>query len=352
MDSSVVPEADVKPERVREWVVEELRRLGRGATPSDRRFPLATTVVESGPEPVVAARAYYRTACSDWGSAWILALEVDGERLFAVYAGTDGDTGWLELFDGAGAPLATASLDGDGVTWEPTDVARARTHSGERPQTARAPRPRLVVLGASGGVGRQVVRQAHDHGYHVVAVTRPASTVELPPGVEHRAGDLTDGAFLREVLRGATAVVSALGLRMPGLAPWHRPEVPDLLTRITPVLVGAMRAEGVGRIVAVSAGGVGDSRSQVPAFFRAMIKTTALRHAYAELEVMERVLLESGLDVCLCRPGGLSDGRYTGKAQVVDHIGPTPISRADVAGWMLHALRTTPFAHRTAMIAV
>jgi uncharacterized protein YbjT (DUF2867 family) len=211
---------------------------------------------------------------------------------------------------------------------------------------------RIVVLGASGGVGKLLVTQAHARGDQVVAVTRPGTAVTLPTGVEHRVGDVTNAAFLREAVRGADAVASGLGLRIRGLAPWNRPEVPDFLTRFTPVLIAAMQAEGVRRIVAVSAGGVGPSRPLVPAVFRAMIATTALRYAYAELEVMEQGLLASGLDVCLCRPGGLSDGPLTGKVTVVERMaGPARISRADVAAWMLAQLATTPFAHRAALIS-
>jgi hypothetical protein len=112
-----------------------------------------------------------------------------------------------------------------------------------------------------------------------------------------------------------------------------------------------MRAAGVARIVAVSAGGVGDSRAVTPVFFRLFVAVTALRHAYAELEVFERVLLESGLDVCLARPGGLSDGPVTGTVGVVERLGPRPISRADVAAWMLDQLGTAPFARRAPLIA-
>jgi putative NADH-flavin reductase len=211
---------------------------------------------------------------------------------------------------------------------------------------------RLVVLGASGGVGQELVKQARERGWEVTAVTRPGSATNAVPGVTARVGDPADRAFLTEALRGADAVASGLGIRLAGLAPWTRPEQPDFLTRSTPALIDAMRAAGVGRIVAVSAAGVGDSKERVPTVFRAFIRATALRHAYAELEVMERLLLASGLDVCLCRPGGLSNGPRTTPARVVAQTTSARIARADVAAWMLEQLETTPFPHHTAQIAV
>lgn len=210
---------------------------------------------------------------------------------------------------------------------------------------------KLVVLGASGGIGGHLVTEALARGHEVTAVTRPTSKFTAPAGVRALTGDLTDEAFLRTAIQGADAVLSALGLRMPGIAPWHRPEDPTFASRATTAVVAAMKAEGVSRIVVVSAGGVGESRAAVPAFFRVMIATTALRHAYADLARVEQTLLASGLDVCIARPGGLGDGPPTRKVAVVPTIGPAQIARADVACWMLDQLATTPFAHRAAMIA-
>src|SRR5262245_36156486 len=113
-------------ESARRWCEQELARLGRSAQPSEDRFPARAALVESAPEVVREARRFYREACFDWGSAWIFRYQVEGEALFVVYTGTDGDVGWLELFDASGALLAVATLDGDRVFWEERELARAR----------------------------------------------------------------------------------------------------------------------------------------------------------------------------------------------------------------------------------
>ncbi len=211
----------------------------------------------------------------------------------------------------------------------------------------------LTILGASGGCGRHLVTQALERGHQVTAVARPSSTLEAPTGVRVERGDLTDRSFLQSVVEGSDAVLSALGLRVGSLAPWARPEVPDFLSRSTPALVDAMKASGVRRVIAISAGGVADSLPHVPGAFRVMLKVTALKYAYAELEVMERLLLDSGLDVCLPRPTGLTDGPRTGQVKVcASFSGRATISRADVAGWMLDEVVLPAFAARTPMISV
>ncbi|MCA2980965.1 MAG: NAD(P)H-binding protein, partial [Myxococcaceae bacterium] len=158
---------------------------------------------------------------------------------------------------------------------------------------------------------------------------------------------------LRGVLEGQDAVLSALGLKLPGLSPWSKAEDPTFLSRSTAALVEACRARGVKRVLAISAGGVGDSAANVPGAFRVLIKLSALKTAYAQLEDMERQLLGSGLDVCLPRPTGLTDGPLTKQVVVAERFkGRATISRADVAFWMLEQLERPTFGHRTPMITV
>lgn len=211
----------------------------------------------------------------------------------------------------------------------------------------------LAILGASGGCGTQLMQQAVAARHAVTAIVRPSSTLNPPEGVHVERGDINDLSFLSGAIGGADAVLSALGLRLPGLAPWARPEIPDLLSRSTPVLVEAMRKTGVRRLIAISAGGVGDSYMKVPAMFRFFINATALRHAYAELEAMEKILLASDLEVCICRPTGLTDGPLTRTVKVCSSFqGRATISRADVAAWMLEEVARPHFAEKTPMISV
>jgi len=212
---------------------------------------------------------------------------------------------------------------------------------------------KLVVLGASGGCGRELVKQAAARGHSVTAVGRGSSRLEVPAGLRALRGSLDDEGFLREVIRGADAVLSALGLRLPGIAPWNRPEDPAFLDRSTAAIVRAMKAEGVSRAVVISAGGAGDSHGEMPAGFKWFMRMSALRHVYPALDRMERAWLESGLDVCIPRPTGLTDEPATGRAKAVARVvGRATIPRADVAAWMLDALAAPRFEARTPLLTV
>jgi len=210
---------------------------------------------------------------------------------------------------------------------------------------------KLVVLGASGGIGRLLVQQAAERGHEVRAVGRAGSRIEVQSGGSLHRGDLTDEAFLREAMRGSDAVASCLGLKLPGIAPWHKAEDATFLDRSTTAIVAAMKAERVRRVIAVSAGGVGDSLSLVPAFFRAFLATTALKGVYAALDRMERIYLESGLETCMVRPPGLTDDPGTGRFVIVPKFpSEARMPRADVAAFMLAELERSGFSARTPLI--
>jgi putative NADH-flavin reductase len=211
---------------------------------------------------------------------------------------------------------------------------------------------KLAVLGASGGCGAQLVSQAKLRGHEVTAVVR-SQAWQPPSGVQVLRGDLTNETFLREAVKGKDAVLSALGLRLKGIAPWNKPDDPTFLTRSTNALVAAMKAEGIKRVIAISSGGVGDSFAVMPGIMKFMIKNTALKYAFPELERLEAALLSSGLDVLMVRPSGLTDGPTTGQVKVArSYTGRATISRADVASWMLEQLGKPVFEEKTPMISV
>lgn len=71
-----------------------------------------------------------------------------------------------------------------------------------------------VVIGASGGTGRALVRELHGRGRRVRAVNR-SGRADVPPGVEVVAGDARDAERMRQVCRGAAVVYNAVNPPFP-----------------------------------------------------------------------------------------------------------------------------------------
>lgn len=201
---------------------------------------------------------------------------------------------------------------------------------------------KLVVLGASGKVGKQIVLQALERGHDVVAVVRPSTVYEPPDRIRVVRAEVLEPGVLAPVFEGRDAVLSSLGGQRRNPAnPWSSlVSPPDFATVSAGRIVEAMKATGVSRVVAVSSAGVADSAPHMNAVMRVLVAASNVGVAYRDLAGMEQVYAESGLDWCCVRPVVLTDGARTGEVRVVDHFGLTmTISRADVAFAMLERLR-------------
>ena len=209
------------------------------------------------------------------------------------------------------------------------------------------PRPKILVLGATGGTGRLIVAQSLARGYDVTALVRSPGKAKILPGAKLVVGDARDPKVLREALRGRDAVVSALGTPA---SPFR--EV-TLLSEATRTLVGAMRDEGVARLVAVTGIGAGDSRGHGGFAFDRLILPLLLRHVYADKDRQEDIVRQSGLDWVLVRPTVLSNkpGRGAVRA-LVDLAGfhGGSIAREDVARFVLDQVETDAWIGRTPLI--
>src|SRR5688572_29833454 len=199
---------------------------------------------------------------------------------------------------------------------------------------------KLLILGASGATGGWLTKLAGQAGHAVTALVRPASPFAPPFGTRVIRGDVLDPAALASALDGMDAVASCLGIRRASVSPWSALQSPpDFTTRVAQTLVPAMTRAGVRRIVAISAGGVAESITQLSMPVRWMVASGGVGVAYRDLAEMERLLSASSLDWLAVRPVTLMNGPPTGLAGKVDRYGLfSIIRRSDVATWMLGAL--------------
>lgn len=224
----------------------------------------------------------------------------------------------------------------------------------DRPTFRVMPSLRLLVLGASGGCGSWLTRLAAASGHTVTAVVRESRTVDAPVNVSVRVGDVTDRSFLADLCAGHDVVLSCLGIRRAGSVPWARMlSPPDFTERVARVLVPAMHASGVKRLVAISAGGVRESIGQLTPLVRTILGMGNVAAQYRDLANMERIIESSALDWLIVRPVTLVDGPPRGLAGPVSRYGIfSHVRRSEVAEWMLRAATApAPFAQRHVTLA-
>ena len=201
----------------------------------------------------------------------------------------------------------------------------------------------LLVVGSTGPLGREFIAQAMDAGHVVRALARNPSALKPAPSLEVVRGDVFDQPSLDAAARGQDAAVVILGLPFSAL---RKPT--NVFSQGTRNLIAAMRPAGVRRLIVVSSFGVGDSRRDARLHER-LFFSLALRGAYADKVLQEQAVRESGLDYTIVRPARLTmakgDGRYT--ALIGPGSIPSPVARADVARFILDALRAREYVGKT-----
>lgn len=200
---------------------------------------------------------------------------------------------------------------------------------------------KILVIGASRGIGLETVRAARAAGHQVRAFAR--STVAIEDGeVETVQGDALDASAVRRALTGVDAVVQALGTP-------SKPDVyiggTDLFSKATRVLVDAMSALGPRRLIVVTGFGAGDSRGH-GGFLHDLAFRLALDRIYRDKDVQEMIVKRSGLDWTIVRPGLLNDRPASGKARALTDPKDwkaAPVSRADVASFLVSQIDDRTF---------
>jgi len=195
-------------------------------------------------------------------------------------------------------------------------------------------RMKLVVLGATGGTGLELVRQAIERGHSVTALVRsPDRLRAFQDPITVKRGDLLNPAELEQAIKGQDAVLSGFGPRVPvSKADAH------LLEQFAVALTSAMVRARVRRVVVESVAFLFRDSIVPPAY---LLGRLLFPRTVADAAAMERVFGESDLDWTMVRPPELTDKPYTGKYRVREGHLPRfgfKVSRADVADFMIRVV--------------
>ncbi|MBF2074195.1 MAG: hypothetical protein IGS50_10605 [Synechococcales cyanobacterium C42_A2020_086] len=91
--------------------------------------------LEQVPPAVSAAYEFYdqEVAQADWGSVAVYQPTLAGQSVYVVQVTTDGDDGWLEVYDSAGNLLGAARRYIELLAWGKVDCLRKQVQTGEFP---------------------------------------------------------------------------------------------------------------------------------------------------------------------------------------------------------------------------
>ena len=207
---------------------------------------------------------------------------------------------------------------------------------------------RVLIIGASKGIGLETTRQALDAGHDVRAFARSATAIAVSnPSLEKMRGDALKTENVETALVGVDVVIQTLGV---GLGDLFRPV--HLFSEATRVLIAAMRRQGVKRLICVTGFGAGDSRASISCLQRLPFQIVFGR-AYDDKSLQEQLIKESELDWTIARPGVLTSGPRTGHYQILSEATQWRngiISRADVAEFLVRQIGDQTYIRKTPVL--
>ena len=200
----------------------------------------------------------------------------------------------------------------------------------------------LLVFGATGSIGRELVRQALDLGYRVSAFVRDPAKLDIEhPELRVFAGNALEPASVEAAMRDQEAVLCALGAGRKGV----------VRSEGTRNILRAMENAEVTRLICQTTLGAGESWGNLNFFWKRVMFGMLLRQAFEDHVMQENHVKQSRLDWTIVRPGAFTDGERTGKYRHgfpgSDRTTQLKISRADVADFMLRQLKDTTYLRQT-----
>jgi len=197
-------------------------------------------------------------------------------------------------------------------------------------------RLRILIVGATGGTGRELVRQALEQGHQVTALVRKPKKMKL----EHSnlrvvQGNVRDYDSVESAMRGQSAVVCALGTK--------RFFFPNrVVSDGTANILRAMKSCNVPRLVCESSLGIGNSVGRLGLLYTFLVVPVILPFIFYDKVRQEKLIEESDTDWVIVRPAVLSNaparGKYRHGRSVGNYLWTNRIARADVADFMLKQL--------------
>jgi len=198
---------------------------------------------------------------------------------------------------------------------------------------------KVLIIGASRGIGLETVKAALFAGHNVRALARSAARIPIQnPGLDRVAGNALDSSAIRSNLDGVDVVVQTLGV---DVAPRSIFERTTLFSQSTRIIVDAMKAAGVKRLIAVTGLGAGNSRGHGGIIYDSVVFPLLLKRVYDDKDVQEWIIKSSGLDWTIVRPGLLTNRPATGHYRILTAAEDWrfgTISRADVADFIVRQI--------------
>ncbi len=201
---------------------------------------------------------------------------------------------------------------------------------------------KVLILGATGSLGKQIVVQAIERGHDVTALVRNPEKI-TDARIHVQSGPL-DAGHLELAMEGQDAVIFALGTK---------PGATTFFSDTTRLLLAAMQKRGVRRLVVVTGIGSGDSKGHGGFLYDWIVYPLITKGIYEDKDRQEALLKASDRDWIAVRPAAFTNGPLTRTWRATDDLRGVTIkwiSRADAASFTLDQLTNDEWLRRTPLV--
>lgn len=207
---------------------------------------------------------------------------------------------------------------------------------------------KLLIFGATGSIGTQVVEQALEKGHTVTAFVRNPGKLKMQhPNLNIFTGDVMNRTLVEKAVIGHDAAICVLGSgkKLTG----------TVRSQGTHNIIEALEKVGVRRFICQSTLGAGDSWDNLNFYWKYIMFGLILRKVFADHQIQEQYVRHSNLDWTIIRPGAFIEGTRTGKYRHgfpgSDRTSSLTISRPDVADFILKQLTDNTYLGKAASLS-
>jgi putative NADH-flavin reductase len=206
---------------------------------------------------------------------------------------------------------------------------------------------KLLIIGATRGIGRNLVEQALDQKHAVTAlVRRPQGLSINHERLTVMPGDILDPEAVEQAVEGQDSVCITIGT-----GPSRRPVT--VFSKGTQNVMAAMTPSKASMLICVTGIGAGDSKNHGGFFYDKIFNPLLLKTIYEDKDRQEELVRNSGLEWVIVRPGFLTNGPLTGtyrELTELEGITAGKISRADVAHFILNEFDEKQYLSKTPLL--
>jgi putative NADH-flavin reductase len=211
---------------------------------------------------------------------------------------------------------------------------------------------KIVIFGATGYSGKEILRQALAQNHQVTVLTRSAKSVStLHKNLTIIEGNVLNPKTVNSVLQGQEAVIQCLGIGGKGDG-----KPTTFISEATKIIVDEMEKTQVKRLIAMSNVGAGNSRAFQPWVFNKIILPyfmNWLKVIIDDKNIMEPVIMNSNLDWTIVRCPNITDKPAKNKVttSLDGKNSKFSITNADTANFMVKQLTDTTFFNQAPSIS-